>query len=132
MGTAIRLFVIYGDLEKALLVAKANHEKYWPTVPWALHRGGEPLNTYRAEWERARRVIGRPNLRFHDLRHAAVTNMAESGIEEPRVMEIVGHKTDAMIRRYMISADQCVREAGRKLEAYHNRIKPTADAETVQ
>ena len=47
-------------------------------------------------------------------------------------MEIVGHKTDAMIRRYMISADRHVREAGRKLEAYHNRIKPTEAEETVQ
>ena len=97
-----------------------------------LHRTGEPLKTYRAEWERARRVIGRPDLRFHDLRHAAVTNMIESGIEEPRVMEIVGHKTEAMIRRYMITADRHVREAGRKLEAYHDRIKPTETEETVQ
>ena len=48
------------------------------------------------------------------------------------LMEIVGHKTDPMIRRYMISADRHVREAGRKLEAYHNRIKPTAAEETVQ
>ncbi len=123
---------IYGDLEKALLVAQANHEKYWPTVQWVLHRAGEPLKTYRAEWERARRVIGRPDLRFHDLRHAAVTNMIESGIQEPRVMEIVGHKTEAMLRRYMITADRHVQEAGRKLEAYHDRIKPTEAEETVQ
>ena len=58
--------------------------------------------------------------------------MIESGIEEPRVMEIVGHKTEAMLRRYMITADRHVQEAGRKLEAYHDRIKPTEAEETVQ
>ena len=123
---------IYGDLEKALLVAQANHEKYWPTVPWVLHRAGERLKTYRAEWERARAVIKRPDLRFHDLRHAAVTNMIEAGIAPSRVMEIVAHKTEAMIQRYMITADRRVREAGRKLEACHDRIKPTEAEETVQ
>ena len=66
-------------------------------MQWVLHRAGEPLKTYRAEWERARGVIGRPDLRFHDLRHAAVTNMIEAGIAPSRVMEIVGHKTEAMI-----------------------------------
>ena len=48
------------------------------------------------------------------------------------VMEIVGHKTEAMLRRYMITADWHVREAGRKQEAYHDRIKPTEAGETVQ
>ncbi len=37
-----------------------------------------------------------------------------------------------MLRRYMITADRHVREAGRKLEAYHDRIKPTEAEETVQ
>ena len=32
----------------------------------------------------------------------------------------------------MISADRHVREAGRKLEAYHDRIKPTEREGTVQ
>ncbi len=37
-----------------------------------------------------------------------------------------------MIRRYVITADRHVREAGRKLEAYYDRIKPTSAEELVQ
>ena len=69
---------------------------------------------------------------YVDFRRLFVTNMIEAGIAPSRVMEIVGHKTEAMIRRYMITADRHVREAGRKLEAYHDRIKPTEAEETVQ
>jgi len=123
---------IYGDLGKALLVARANHEKFWPHVPWVLHSAGVRLKTHRVEWERARKVVGRPDLRFHDVRHAAVTNMIEAGIAESRVMEIVGHSTQAMLRRYMISADRHVQEAGRKLDDYFARIKPRSTPGTVQ
>ena len=124
---------IYGDLTRALLVAKAEHEKYWPHVPWVLHRAGTQVKTYRAEWKRARKEIGRTDLHFHDVRHAAVTNMIEAGIDENRVMEIVGHKTQAMLNRYTIRADRHVQEAGRKMEDYFERIRPRDDPKrTVQ
>ena len=123
---------IYGDLHRPLLVARAEHEKYWPHLRWVLHRDGVPLKTYQAEWNRARKAIGRPDLRFHDVRHAAVTNMIEAGVDETRVMEIIGHKTQAMLKRYMISAERHVQEAGRKLEDYFKRIKPQDARERVQ
>jgi hypothetical protein len=124
---------IYGDLTKALLVARAEHEKHWTHVPWVSHRAGAQVKTYRAEWERARKEIGRPDLHFHDVRHAAVTNMIEAGIDENRVMEIVGHKTQAMLNRYTIKADRHVQEAGRKMEDYFERIRPQDDPKrTVQ
>ena len=122
---------IYGEMRNALLVAYADHEKHWPTVDYVLHRTGQPLLTYRAEWERARKLIGRPDLRFHDLKHAAVTNMIEAGIDETRVMAIVGHKTVAMLKRYRIVADRHTIEAGRMLEAYHERVRPTEHKESV-
>jgi integrase len=110
-------------LRKALLVAYANHEKHWPTVDWVIHRKGEQLITYRKEWERARKEIGCEDLRFHDFRHAAVTKMLEAGIDEARVMAIVGHRTFAMLKRYRIVADRHTVEAGRKLEAWQEAQK---------
>jgi integrase len=101
------------------LIAYAEHEKNWPAVEWVLHREGRRLLTYRAQWNRARKKIGREDLHLHDLRHAAVTNMLDAGIDESRAMKVVGHKTFAMIKRYRIVAERHVVEAGRKLEAWH-------------
>jgi integrase len=39
-------------------------------------------------------------LRFHDLRHSAATILLAAGVPERVVMEILGHSTTAMIKRY--------------------------------
>ena len=75
---------------------------------------------------RARKVIGRPDLGFHDLRHAAVTNMLDAGIDEARVMTMVGHKTFAMLKRYRIVADRHAVEAGQRLEAWQKQVASKA------
>ena len=43
---------------------------------------------------------GRKGLRFHDLRHSAATIMLAAGVPERVVMEILGHSTTAMIKKY--------------------------------
>ena len=40
------------------------------------------------------------------MRRTAVTNMIEAGIPGDEVMEIVGHRTNAMLRRYMITSEK--------------------------
>lgn len=40
------------------------------------------------------------NLRFHDLRHEAITRMFESGLSVPRVSRISGHADYRMLARY--------------------------------
>jgi len=39
-------------------------------------------------------------LRFHDLRHSAATILLAAGVPERVVMEILGHSTLAMVKRY--------------------------------
>lgn len=39
-------------------------------------------------------------LRFHDLRHSAATILLSAGVPERVVMEILGHSTLAMVKRY--------------------------------
>src|SRR6266542_6474498 len=39
-------------------------------------------------------------LRFHDLRHSAPTILLAGGVPERVVMEILGHSTLAMVKRY--------------------------------
>ena len=116
---------IYGDLRRELLKAQAEHERYWPLCQFVCHRSGRPVATYRKEFERARALIGLPEMHFHDLRHAAVSNMVDAGIDEPRAMAIVGHKTSAMLRRYRVVAVRHVQAAGEKLETHFARGKST-------
>jgi len=114
---------IYGDLRRELLKVHADHERNWSHCEFVCHRSGSRVATYRKEFERARALIGLPELHFHDLRHAAVSNMVDAGIDEPRAMAIVGHKTNAMLRRYRIVAVRHVQAAGEKLEKHFAREK---------
>jgi integrase len=40
------------------------------------------------------------NLRFHDLRHEAVTRLFEKGLNPIEVGMVSGHKTLSMLQRY--------------------------------
>ena len=37
---------------------------------------------------------------FHDLRHCAVTNLADAGVDTELIMKIVGHSSVEMFLRY--------------------------------
>ncbi len=41
-----------------------------------------------------------PDFVFHDLRHCAVTNLADAGVEVETIMKIVGHSSIEMFLRY--------------------------------
>lgn len=40
------------------------------------------------------------DFRFHDLRHCAVTNLAEAGVAPEVIMQAVGHSDTEMFLRY--------------------------------
>ena len=46
---------------------------------------------WRREWARARRAIGLPELRFHDLRHTAGTRAYQASRDLPAVQRMLGH-----------------------------------------
>jgi integrase len=41
-----------------------------------------------------------PNFIFHELRHCAVTNLADIGVDIETIMKIVGHSSVEMFLRY--------------------------------
>ncbi len=51
-------------------------------------------------WRRARQRAGITGLRFHDLRHEAVSRLVELGLGDQEVAAISGHKSMQMLRRY--------------------------------
>jgi integrase len=57
-------------------------------------------NSVRLAWERARRRAGIEGLRFHDLRHEAVSSFFERGLNVVEVATISGHRELRMLQRY--------------------------------
>jgi integrase len=57
-------------------------------------------NALRLAWERLKRRAGIQDLRFHDLRHEAISRFFEVGLSVPEVKLISGHKDVRMLFRY--------------------------------
>ena len=57
-------------------------------------------NGFRLAWERLIRRAGLSDLRFHDLRHEAISRFFELGLNIPEVAVISGHKDPRMLFRY--------------------------------
>ena len=54
---------------------------------------------WRTAWRNALKRAGL-KLRFHDLRHTAITNLGESGAPEQAIMAIAGHLSRRMLEHY--------------------------------
>jgi integrase len=59
-----------------------------------------PMASWRTAWRNLRKAAGLPNLRFHDLRHHAITELAESQASDSTVMAIAGHVSAKMLQHY--------------------------------
>ena len=57
-------------------------------------------------WQEAVLEAQIEDFRFHDLRHAAASYLAESGATLADIAEILGHKTLAMVKRYAHIGEQ--------------------------
>ena len=57
-------------------------------------------NAVRMAWERLRIRAGLPCLRFHDLRHEAISRFFERGLSIAEVALISGHRDVRMLFRY--------------------------------
>ncbi|GAO02086.1 hypothetical protein [Anaeromyxobacter sp. PSR-1] len=80
-------------------------------------RTGSKWAELRRKFNRAREVIGRPDLWFHDLRRLFVTNSRRRGIPESVVMRMSGRRTRNVLDRYNIVEDEDVRNAVKVIEA---------------
>jgi integrase len=58
-----------------------------------------PYNFNKA-WLGIKAQLGLGDLRFHDLRHEAVSRLVEGGLSDQEVAAISGHKSMQMLRRY--------------------------------
>jgi len=75
---------------EVLKTAPQTHEQVFPISATCL----------RLAWNRARKKAGITDLRFHDLRHEAVSRFFEMGMSVPEVALISGHKDVWQLFRY--------------------------------
>jgi integrase len=60
---------------------------------------GEPIS-FRRAWSVAVASIGRPDLRMHDIRHAAAANLLRAGVTLGVAAQVLGHDPAVLARRY--------------------------------
>jgi integrase len=77
----------------------------------------QPSTLYR-HWYKARAQAGRPDLRFHDLRHSGAVLAAATGASLAELMERLGHSTPAAAMRYQHAA----KGRGREIAALLSKL----------
>jgi len=80
--------------------------------------GAKPVGDFRKAWKSACEAAGLQGVIVHDLRRCAARNLSRSGVPEAVAMEITGHKTRSMYRRYRIVDERDLLEAGERLDSY--------------
>jgi hypothetical protein len=59
-----------------------------------------PMLKWDTAWRALRDVAGLPGLRFHDLRHTVITELAEMGVADHVLESISGHLSRRMLEHY--------------------------------
>jgi len=83
-----------------------------------------PQATWRTAWRGLTRAAGLRGLRFHDLRHTAITKLAEAGVPDLTLMSIAGHVSRSMLERYSHIRVQAKRDAVDKLSPVAFPVEP--------
>jgi hypothetical protein len=98
---------------------------------------GQPVKGFRRAWASAcfkaglgmKVEVARPNGKpktvikaqrlLHDFRRTAVRNLERAGVPRSVAMRMVGHRTEAVYRRYAIVTESDLRAAAERLGALH-------------
>jgi hypothetical protein len=68
------------------------------------HGGNLATSTLNRHWHKAREAAGRPDLRWHDLRHTGAVLAAQTGATLAELMGRLGHSTPQAALRYQHAA----------------------------
>jgi integrase len=85
--------------------------------PYVFHRNGSRIKSLRGAWAQACKAAGYPGYLVHDLRRSAVRNMERAGLSRSVAMQLTGHKTESVYRRYAITCEADLREGVARLNA---------------
>jgi integrase len=90
--------------------------------PWGIGRGHIPNPEKQMTawgvmdaWKKIRKEAGFPKLRPYDLRHTAITRMAEQGVPIHVIMSFAGHISQKMQQHYVAISMQTKRETAQQM-----------------
>ena len=123
-----RRIPISGNLRAVLLQHSARYESQlgpvqpdWYVFPLsnrlAFKDPINPVTSLKTAWESVR-TKAKVDCLLHDLRHSFCTKLAEAGVPEGTMLDIMGHVSAAMLRRYSHIRAQARRDA---IEAVESR-----------
>jgi integrase len=90
-----------------------------------------PQKSWRSAWRALTKAAGIIGFRFHDLRHQAITEMAEAGATDATIMAVAGHMDRAMMEHYSHVRMAAKRNALDKLSSGLMGTATTAQPEKV-
>ena len=95
-------------------------------LPCVFHRNGKPVRSFRGAWQKACEKAGAVGRIPHDFRRTAVRNLERAGVPRSAAMNMVGHKTESIYRRYAIVDEAMMREGAEKLGTFHDAERKKA------
>lgn len=72
----------------------------WPACQWGRLDPTKATQKWDTAWRALRDKAGLPGLRFHDLRHTIITELAEIGVADHVLESITGHLSRRMLEHY--------------------------------
>jgi len=119
--------VLGGLYDAARIISATSPEHY--VFPWQGGTGTvdptRPMAGWRSAWRSILKQAG-IKARFHDLRHTAVTTMAEAGLPDLTIMAQVGHVSPAMMKHYSHIRRQALNQAAAALQPnYSTTAQPS-------
>jgi len=128
-----RSFFVTSELRTLLQAQIASVEalkKKDVVCPYVFHRAdGSRIKDFRKAWHNACEAAGYPGKIFHDFRRTAVRNLERAGVPRSTAMQMVGHQTESIYRRYAIVDESMHREAAALLDDWAAEQKAKAAAE---
>ena len=120
------------DVDPADMLGHTEPEHYlWPACQWGRFDPTQPMLKWDTAWRALRDAAGLQGLRFHDLRHTVITELAEMGVANHVSSSIPGHLSRRMLEHYSHIRIDAKRQALDALDVQRGRVLPEAATATA-
>ena len=116
-NTAVKVLASMLARADKLGFADPNHY-LWFACQWNRLDPAQPIRQWDTAWRAIRDEAALPGLRFHDLRHTAISELAERGTPDSVLKAIAGHLTQRMLDYYSHIRLLAKRQALENLETF--------------
>jgi len=97
-----------------------------------LSNGIEPTRSARGQRPSNRKALAQINLHWHDLRHEALSRLADDGVPVHELPMLAGHANITTTQRYMNARAHSLAESMRQARARRGTRAATRDEQSVQ